>query len=170
MGAAWERGADGQPVPCRAGHHGPTLTYGQLYGRVSLSKRLPVAPSVGVGEPQDRRANAGHRGRERLWAYGFEPLLVLEPLNARAVDWTRRHKEAPIAEVIVDPDLVRHVGRVSGVIDASLLCLPGELEGHWPHYDDVRRLAAVQKPVAAMGPRAFALRNRAASSGGKRAH
>jgi hypothetical protein len=81
--------------------------------------------------------------------------LALEPLSTRAVDWTKPARGAPISEVTLDPLLVQHVGRVSGVIDAHLLGLTGELESYRPRYDDADRQAAVQKRAAAMGARAF---------------
>jgi hypothetical protein len=84
--------------------------------------------------------------------------LVLEPLNTRAVDWAQPTQESPIPGIVIDPDLVRYVGRVSGIIDASLLSLPGELEGYHPLCGDARRREAVQKRAAAIGPRAFTRR------------
>ncbi len=55
----------------------------------------------------------------------------------------------------LDPLLVQHVGRVSGVIDAHLLGLPGDLGTYRPRYDDAERLSAVHKVAQAMGKRAF---------------
>jgi len=63
-----------------------------------------------------------------------------------------RAKALSIDSITVDPLLVRHVGRVSGVIDA---CMDGrdELASHRPFYGDGDRLAAGQSEARAMGKR-----------------
>ncbi len=83
---------------------------------------------------------------EAVIAGGTSPGLVAEAerLSARAADWARPSGEEPIDEVVLDPLLVRHVGRASGVIDAHMLGLPGDLASYRPQYDDAARLSAVQ--------------------------
>jgi hypothetical protein len=45
--------------------------------------------------------------------------ILLDTLDNRAVEWTRPPRSVSLDEIVVDPHLVRTVGRVSGVIDAD---------------------------------------------------
>ena len=81
----------------------------------------------------------------------------LETLGSRAAEWSRPRRSVPIDAVVVDPLLVRRVGRVSGVIDADLDGL-GDLVGRRPLHQEADQLAAVQAIAKANGPRAFARR------------
>lgn len=67
--------------------------------------------------------------------------VVLETLSARGVEWSRKPRTVPIDSVEVDPLLVQHVGRVSGMIDADEEGL-GDLRARRPVYgDDIRPVA-----------------------------
>lgn len=79
----------------------------------------------------------------------------LETLDERAARWSERPRALLVDSVTVDPRLVRHVGRVSGVIDADIDGRE-ELVSHRPLYDDADRLAVVQAEARAMGKRRFA--------------
>ncbi|MDA8040133.1 MAG: hypothetical protein M0Z69_13475, partial [Actinomycetota bacterium] len=85
-----------------------------------------------------------------------------ETLDKRAVAWSKAHPQSALDAVHVDPLLVGHRGRVSGVIDADIDGLPGDLARFRPAYDPEgeaeRRLAFVQRRAAALGKRAFARR------------
>ena len=52
---------------------------------------------------------------------------MLATLDEKAIAWSMAPKHEPIKEVWVVPALVRHVGRVSGVLDADIDGLPGDL-------------------------------------------
>ena len=84
--------------------------------------------------------------------------LVLESLSERAIEWSRAPRSEPIEAVVVDPDLIAFVGRVSGVIDADADGL----------IDLRRRRPAMRMPTASpfvrdeldrLGPAAFADRS-----------
>jgi hypothetical protein len=80
--------------------------------------------------------------RRRGWpvrvSTSFEDIdaVQLVPLADKAVDWSRPPSYAPITEVIVDPLWLNYRGRVSGVIDADIDGLPGDLSGRRPVYVD----------------------------------
>jgi rubrerythrin len=57
--------------------------------------------------------------------------------------------------VTIDPFRVRHVGRVSGVLDADVDGLPGDLAARRPVHEEAQLLRAVQTEAQAMGKRAF---------------
>jgi hypothetical protein len=82
--------------------------------------------------------------------------VVLDTLASRAARWSRPSPAAQIEAVTVDPLLVRSVGRVSGVIDADLDGLPGDLGERRPVYEDAQRAAAIGARAQSMGPRRFA--------------
>lgn len=78
--------------------------------------------------------------------------VVLETLSGRSVDWSRKPQTIPIDAVEVDPLLVQHVGRVSGMIDADNEVL-GDLPARRPVYGDGLRPVAGQDehPLCACG-------------------
>lgn len=86
-------------------------------------------------------------------------LMLAEVANRwwRSPPWTHR-----VESVRVDPLLLRHVGRVSGVLDAGMAGLNGDLAGERPEYDLAevwaRRREVVAKYAAALGPRRLAAR------------
>jgi hypothetical protein len=82
---------------------------------------------------------------------------VVESLAGVAAAALRPRRPEPVGPVVVDPDLVVHKGRVSGVIDADVAGL-GDLAAARPLYDDGERLEAVQRWARALGKRAFARR------------
>ena len=86
------------------------------------------------------------------------PAALLETLDDRAARWSEKPKTTPIDSVTIGPTTpIQFVGRVSGVIDASM-------DGHFdllsqrPFYGDPDRLTAVQAEAKAMGKRRFARR------------
>jgi hypothetical protein len=81
--------------------------------------------------------------------------FILEPLAERGTEWSRAPKGEPIESVVVEPDLVAHVGRVSGVIDAAGDGL-GDLRSRRPVHEDADRATYVQRAAGEMGPCAFA--------------
>jgi hypothetical protein len=101
------------------------------------------AAVVLVGEPIFLRAPGSDHGMEA------------ERLSDRASDWAKPPQQTPITEVTLDPLLVQHVGRVSGVLDAADFGLPGRLAAHRPQYDDAERMVAVHHWAGVMGARAF---------------
>jgi hypothetical protein len=94
--------------------------------------------------------------------------LLLETLDARAAQWSRPPSTAPIASVTVHPDLIRRVGRVSGVIDADIDGLE-DLAERRPVFDEADGLAVVQMAARRLGYRALARRTGLAESVTKRA-
>jgi hypothetical protein len=84
------------------------------------------------------------------------PAVLLDTLASRGAQWSRPSPAPPIVSVFVDPRLVREVGRVSGVIDADLDDLPGDLASRRLIYGDAERAAAVSAHAQALGPRRFA--------------
>jgi hypothetical protein len=83
---------------------------------------------------------------------------VLATLDEKAIAWSMAPKHEPIKEVWVVPALFRHVGRVSGVLDADIDGLAGDLRDRRPVYDDGARLQAVIDYAQALGKRAFSRR------------
>jgi hypothetical protein len=81
--------------------------------------------------------------------------FVLEPLAERGIEWSRPPKSEPIESVVVDSDLIAHVGRVSGVIDAAGDGL-GDLRSHRPVHEDADRAAFVHEHARKLRKRAFA--------------
>jgi hypothetical protein len=84
--------------------------------------------------------------------------VVLATLDEKAIAWSIAPKHEPIKEVWVVPALVRHVGRVSGVLDADIDGLAGDLRDRRPVHDDGARLQAVIDYAQALGKRAFSRR------------
>jgi len=62
--------------------------------------------------------------------------VQLSPLADKSADWSRRPVYAPITEVVLNPLWLDYRGRVSGVIDADMDGLPGELGARRPVYVD----------------------------------
>jgi hypothetical protein len=85
---------------------------------------------------------------------GQVPLVALADTAAA---WSTPRRTVPIEHVVVDPLLLRHVGRVSGVIDADLEGFEN-LASLRPFYDDAERLAAVHEQAKTLGKRRFARR------------
>jgi hypothetical protein len=79
-------------------------------------------------------------------------------LAAKAAEWSSPTRMEPIERVVIDPALVRHVGRDSPLIDAWEDGLPGDVRKRRVAYSDADRLATVAKWAKALGPRAFARR------------
>jgi hypothetical protein len=94
--------------------------------------------------------------------------VILETLDERAVLWSAPPRSDPIEAVTVDPLLIRHVGRVSGVIDAQEDGLL-HLRERRPVYEEAKGLAAVQREARRLGKRAFARRSGLAPSAAERA-
>ena len=84
--------------------------------------------------------------------------VVLATLDERAIAWSIAPKHEPIEEVWVVPALFRHVGRVSGVLDADIDGLAGDVRDRRPVYDDGAWLQAVIDYAQALGKRAFSRR------------
>ena len=61
--------------------------------------------------------------------------VKLATLDAKGADWSRPPRHDRIDEVHLDPLEVRHVGRVSGLVDALVDRLPGDLRSRRPVYD-----------------------------------
>jgi hypothetical protein len=79
---------------------------------------------------------------------------VVETLDGRAVRYADKPRSEPISEVVVDPDLISHRGRVSGVIDADEEGL-GDIGAYRPVYQAADVTAAVVREVRRIGPTAF---------------
>jgi rubrerythrin len=94
--------------------------------------------------------------------------IILETLDERATLWSRPPRSEPIDEVVIDPDLITYVGRVSGVIDADEDG-QGDITRFRPVHQEARRLEAVQKEAVRMGYRAFARRTDLPEAVAKRA-
>jgi hypothetical protein len=94
--------------------------------------------------------------------------VVLETLDERAVLWSAPPRSDPIEAVTVDPLLIRHVGRVSGVIDAQEDGFL-HLRERRPVYEEAQGLALVQREARRLGKRAFARRSGLALSAAERA-
>ncbi len=73
--------------------------------------------------------------------------VLLATLDDRAVAWSRRPRSEPISDVIVDPRLVVHLGRLSGVIDADDAGEPGDPAAARPVYDGDHLPAALRDPA-----------------------
>jgi hypothetical protein len=84
--------------------------------------------------------------------------VLLSTLDHKAADWSGSPTYDPIDEVIVDPLLIQHRGRVSGVIDADIAGLLGDLRDRRPVYDDAKRADVAVAWAKALGPRRFARR------------
>jgi hypothetical protein len=84
--------------------------------------------------------------------------VLLSTLGHKAAVWSRPPPYDPIDEVIVDPLLVQHRGRVSGIIDADIAGLPGDLRDQRPVYDEAKRADVASAWAKAFGPRRFARR------------
>ncbi|MGH9291924.1 MAG: hypothetical protein ACRD0B_00200 [Acidimicrobiales bacterium] len=98
---------------------------------------------------------------------------LVDSLDKRAIAWAQPYRRTPLEAVHVDPLLVQHKGRLSGVIDAEIEGVPGDLGKFRPQYDPAgdaaRRLLFVQRRAQAMGTRAFARRTRLPLTIAKRA-
>jgi rubrerythrin len=94
--------------------------------------------------------------------------IILETLDERATLWSRPPPSEPIAEVVIDPNYISYVGRVSGVIDAEDDGR-GDIARFRPVHQKARRLEAVQREAHRMGYRAFARRTGLSESVAKRA-
>ena len=103
---------------------------------------------------RDRRTGAPVRPTTEPAPGGW----VVESLAGVAAAALRPRRPEPVGPVIVDPGLVVHRGRVSGLIDADAAGLPGDLAVARPVYNDGERLEAVQRWARAIGPRPFARR------------
>jgi hypothetical protein len=79
---------------------------------------------------------------------------VVETLDGRAVRYADKPRSEPISEVVVDPDLISHRGRVSGVIDADEEGL-GDIGAYRPVHQAADVTAAVVREVRRIGPTAF---------------
>lgn len=108
----------------------------------------------------------------------FEELdaVRLATLDEKAASWSWPSRRMPIGEVRVDPRLVVHVGRVSGVIDAEIDGLPGDPATRRPIYGDpdACRQHLAELAVRELGERVLARRSglsvsvlRHASTGGR---
>jgi hypothetical protein len=84
--------------------------------------------------------------------------VQLVSLASKAAEWSSPPRPEPIERVVVDPVLVRHVGRDSPVIDAWEDGLPGDPGDRRVLYSDADRLATVTKWAEALGPARFARR------------
>jgi hypothetical protein len=87
--------------------------------------------------------------------------VLLATLAGKAADWSQPPAHDPVDEVVVDPLLVRNIGRVSGVIDAEIEGLPRDLGGRRPVYEDTaheRQCQPVAMYASAPGKRAFVRR------------
>jgi hypothetical protein len=89
----------------------------------------------------------------------YDPVYCtrLVTLADKAAEWGHPPKLDPIEEVVIDPDLVRYVGRDSPIIDAVGEGLPDPV-GRRVVYGDADRLAFVHKWARTLGPRRFARR------------
>lgn len=94
----------------------------------------------------------------------------LASLDEKAVEWSAPRPPEPLPTVHVEPWNIRHLGRVSGVIDGEIDGL-SNLAARRPRYDepDGARLRAVQEAARQEGPRAFARRTGLPSSVAARA-
>jgi hypothetical protein len=90
-------------------------------------------------------------------------------LADKAADWSRPPSYAPIADVVVDPLWLDYRGRVSGVIDADIDGLPGDLGARRPVYARAKRGDAVSSLAEEIGPNQFARRTGVSLSASKRA-
>jgi hypothetical protein len=84
--------------------------------------------------------------------------VLLESLASRAARWSSPPPAAPIPEVVVDRFLIRRVGRASGVIDADLDGVEGDLANRRPDYEEARCTEALSALAREVGPRSFARR------------
>lgn len=77
-----------------------------------------------------------------------------------AANWRRPLHIRPVMSVHIESLLIRHVGRVSGIIDAASAGLPGNVTEERPEYDPGevwdRRREVVAKYAVTLGPRRFA--------------
>lgn len=62
--------------------------------------------------------------------------VLLETLDMRAGDYGARPRSEPVDSVAVTPFSVVYRGRVSGVIDADMAGVPGDLRHKRPRYED----------------------------------
>jgi hypothetical protein len=85
--------------------------------------------------------------------------VQLVTLDAKATEWSRPPRLEPIERVVVDPALVRFVGRDSPMIDAQEDGLPGDPRQRRIVYAEADRLDTVTRWAKALGPRAFARRS-----------
>ncbi len=82
---------------------------------------------------------------------------VVETLAERAVRYSDPPRSELIAEVVVDPNLITHRGRVSGVIDADADGL-NDIGSFRPVHQEAEATAAVVREVRRIGPKAFSER------------
>jgi len=83
--------------------------------------------------------------------------ILVESLDDRAIRYGRSSRATPITEFSVDPSLVRHVGRASGVIDAQLDGLD-DLASRRPVLGDADLVAFIGQEARALGPTEFSRR------------
>lgn len=101
----------------------------------------------------DRRTG----NRLRVTTDMTDPSAVrLVSLAGKAADWGWPPAFEPIAEVTVNPFLICHVGRVSGVIDAGDEGLPGSLAALRPTYSAADLQGALRDYLTAWGSLRFA--------------
>jgi hypothetical protein len=135
---------------CLGARPGTRYVEGQRYDPHGTSRSTPVAIDPG-GDLANWHQLAwvdkttGKPVRVTTDAEDFGA-VVLETLSGRGVEWSRKPRTVPIDVVEVDPLLVRHVGRVSGMIDADDDGL-GDLAARRPVYDDGIRLVARQEEL-----------------------
>jgi hypothetical protein len=85
--------------------------------------------------------------------------VLIESLDHFAASWSSPRLPEPLGHVVVDPLLIRHVGRVSPMIDAQLDGLPGDVRERQVLYENAERILVLQHIAASLGPRRFARRS-----------
>jgi hypothetical protein len=81
--------------------------------------------------------------------------IAVEALSNRPIRWSASPGGSTFEAVVFDPDLIGHVGRVSGVLDA-FEDGRGELRRQRPAYGRPDHAAFVHKEAKRLDPRAFA--------------
>jgi len=93
--------------------------------------------------------------------------VILETLDERAIEWSRKPRSESIESVVIDPDLVAYPGHVSGVIDAGEDGL-GNLARRRPLLKDANHIGAIQREARQLGYRACLNQRPSVSCGGRR--
>ena len=83
--------------------------------------------------------------------------VLLDTLDNRGIEWTRPPRSIHLDEIVVDPNLVRMLGRVSGVIDAESDGL-ADLASRRRTFHEIDASSFVVAEITRLGVSAFSCR------------
>jgi hypothetical protein len=119
----------------------------QTFGRQAIGSLVALDPGGDLSEWQSLRWLDRRSGREVRVSTATSDIdaVQLTSLADKAAAWSRPPSYAPITQVVVDPLWLDYRGRVSGVIDAYIDGLPGDLSARRAVYVDGAGLGLGQR-------------------------